>query len=403
MVVPVSRRQPSDGRASRVAVALGALGAVLAAAQLVLIVMSWSHPTIDSWSPRGVALLQTAIGGALAAVGFVIVMKRRANLVGWLLLMGGIAGLGWWLASEYAGWGLVVAPGSLPGAGAAALLSNRLWVLPVGCVTVMLLVFPTGRLLSWAWWPAAVVSVTAMVLVVPSLATVWQLRGLGRVLLGDGSTVKAPAAAEAINLVLAICLGVSLMAAVASVVVRWRRSEGIERLQLKWLVFAAAITLTTGLLDVVSRWARVPMLFALLSVPIAVGVAVLRYRLYDIDRIISRTVSYATLTVLLASVYSAMVTVATMLTPGTRTAPAAVAASTLAAAALFAPARSRIQRAVDRRFDRSRYDAVRVVEDYRTHVRAVVDLDAVSDGLVDAAQRSVHPTTAGVWLRTSRR
>jgi hypothetical protein len=370
---------------------------MIALAQLLLIVASWSNPEVAAWSPRDIALLQTANGVALALVGFVIVTKRRGNVVGWLLLTAGVVVLGWWLASEYAAWGLIVAARDLPGAGAAALLSGRLWVIPFGCVIVMLLVFPTGRLLSRAWWPAVAASVAAMALVVPLIATVWDQRGAGRDLVGDTWATDLPAATEMIDFVVSLCLGLSLLAAVASLVVRWRRSREIERHQLKWLMFAAIVTLAAVALDSAVPSARVLFLLAFVSIPVAVGIAVMRYRLYEIDRIIRRTVTYAVITALAAVVYAVVVVLPSVVLE--IDSDLLVAAATLIAVAAFRPLKERVTKAVDRRFNRSRYDAETTVQAFAARLRFETNIDYLSADILHVVRATLQPSCTGLLLR----
>jgi len=199
-------------------------------------------------------------------------------------------------------------------------------------------------------------------------------------------------------------LGVLVVVAVASLVVRFRRSRGDERLQLKWFTYAAALlplTFLDSLLpDPVSN-----LLFAALVafLPVAAGVAILRYRLYEIDRLINRTLVYGLLSAPLGGVYAGLVLLGGQLSGGLgdRTPGWAVAVATLAVAALFQPARRRIQAAVDRRFNRRRYDAARTIEAFSARLRHHVDLDSLSNELLAAVDQTVQPTRASLWLRPS--
>jgi hypothetical protein len=199
-------------------------------------------------------------------------------------------------------------------------------------------------------------------------------------------------------------LGVLVVVAVASLVVRFRRSRGDERLQLKWFTYGAALlplTFLDSLLpDPVSN-----LLFAALVafLPVAAGVAILRYRLYEIDRLINRTLVYGLLSALLGGVYAGLVLLGGQLSGGLgdRTPSWAVAVATLAVAALFQPARRRIQAAVDRRFNRRRYDAARTIEAFSARLRHHVDLDSLSNELLVAVDQTVQPTRASLWLRPS--
>ena len=198
----------------------------------------------------------------------------------------------------------------------------------------------------------------------------------------------------------------AFLVALASVVVRFRASRGVERQQLKWFLFVAFFTAIAFGVSIVftgpvSDTAWLVGLIALACLPIAIGIAILRYRLYDIDRIISRTISYAIVTGVLAAVYVAgFLGLQALLAPFTSSeGPVAVATSTLAVFALFAPIRRRIQAVVDRRFNRARYDAEREVERFAAHVRDEVEVDRVTDALAATLQRTTQPATAVVWLR----
>ena len=384
--------------AQRLAWCLTALSTVFAVSQLILIVTAWSHADAGSLSPRDVAVMQTVNGITYALVGMVIVTKRRGNLVGWLLLVSGVIGLGWGLAEEYALRGLIVEPGSLRNAGVAALLSERLWVIQAGCVIIALLVFPTGRLLSRAWWTAAIAAAAAMTLVVPSLAALWHLRDSGRSLIGDGRTLGITSTAAFIDLIL-LCLGVSLLGAVVSIVVRWRRSRGVERLQLKWLMFAAAVTLTATILDTIDARARLLFPVAILSIPAAIGIAVLRYHLYEIERIISRTVTYAIVFTLVISVYATIVVLPSVVFDVES--DLFVAAATLVAVGAFGPVRTHLTAALGRRFNRARYDATTTADGFLARLRHQVDIDDLAADMLRVVEVTVQPTQVRLLVRGS--
>ena len=210
-------------------------------------------------------------------------------------------------------------------------------------------------------------------------------------------------ALEAVLLgVLAACMAAS----VVSVVLRFRRSEGVERQQLKWFTSAAALMLVVQLatMTVLPDGVAGDLLFGLsiALVPIAAGVAILRYRLYDIDRLINRTLVYAALTAVLGAVYAGLVLALGLLGGVGGELPSwAVAVATLAVAALFQPARRRVQAAVDRRFNRRRYDAARTVEAFSARLRDQADLDTLAAELLAGVEQTVEPTTVSLWLRPS--
>jgi hypothetical protein len=205
---------------------------------------------------------------------------------------------------------------------------------------------------------------------------------------------------------------VAILAGVGSLVVRFRRARGAERQQLKWLFYWVAVLvvgfpISAAALNRVSSELAADVIFALLIVPIplAVGVAILRHRLYDIDRLINRTLVYGLLTALLGAVYSGVVLVLALLFGwlGAQPPSWAVAAATLAVAALFQPARRRIQQAVDRRFNRRKYDVAKTIERFSGRLRDELDLDTLSGELLVVVDQSMQPTQASLWLRPSPR
>jgi peptidoglycan/LPS O-acetylase OafA/YrhL len=199
-----------------------------------------------------------------------------------------------------------------------------------------------------------------------------------------------------------------MVAAVVSIGLRFRRSQGVERQQLKWFTYAGALLIlwtlvTQFLFPKAASWTGVVFGLLLAFVPVAAGVAILRYRLYDIDRLINRTLVYGLLTGLLGLVYAGVVLVLGQLFGGVggNLPSGAVAGATLSVAALFQPTRRRIQAVVDRRFNRRKYDAAKTVEAFSARLRDEVDLDALSAELLTVADQTMQPTTASIWLRPS--
>jgi hypothetical protein len=293
--------------------------------------------------------------------------------------------------------------GAVPGWLAAALIGAP-FLTSLCVLLLLLLLFPTGRLPDrrWRWLARAAVLVTGVgLLVLPfALNTVESVRPAPW---GVGGR-----AGRVLDVLLQGCITamfVLFVLAAASLLVRFRRGGPVERQQLKWFVLAAVLASATVMADVLGAplsgpvWSAVDALsFCLL--PVAVGIAVLRYRLYEIDRIVSRTVSYGLLSAALIGLYLVVVALLRpLLEPLTGSSSLAVAASTLAVAAAFNPARRRLQAAVDRRFDRARYDAARAVQAFAARLRTQVDLDEVTDGLRDTVSATVAPTRVAVWLR----
>jgi uncharacterized membrane protein YhaH (DUF805 family) len=339
---------------------------------------------------------------AFSTVGALVAAKRPGNPIGWLLL-------GAVLCYAVGGAGVTVAgPAGSPDvliawAGAWA------WGVGVGLAVVTLLVFPDGHLPSRRWRPVLWVAVAGIVAFVLGA-------GFGSRTIGDSDVpnpfvVAGPpgealgALQEAFPLVF-----VAALLAVASVVVRFRRAHGIEREQLKWILYAATVV-GIGLVaqipisiamapDAAANASNAIATSAFACVPVAIGIAVLRYRLYDIDVLIRRTIVYgATTGAIAVAFFGGIVVLQAVLDPLTSGSELAVAASTLLSFALFQPLRRRFQSAVDRRFYRSRYDAVRTLDAFSVRLRDEVDLDAVRGGLLDAVRDTVQPADASVWLR----
>jgi cytochrome bd-type quinol oxidase subunit 2 len=198
-------------------------------------------------------------------------------------------------------------------------------------------------------------------------------------------------------------LGPLVLAAFASLAVRFRRSRDDERQQLKWITFAGALLPPTFLGDLLPDPVSNLLFAAVVALlPAAAGIAILRYRLYEIDRLLNRTLVYGLLTALLAGIYAALVLVGGQLSGhlGARTPSWVVAAATLAVAALFQPTRRRIQQAVDHRFNRRRYDAARTVEGFSVRLRDQIDLDTLAAELLGVVDLTVQPTRASLWLRS---
>jgi hypothetical protein len=352
---------------------------------------------------------EVAVGVLLAVtfplVGALIASRRPGNPLGWIFCVIGLSQGLVTAGFEYATYTLRTRPGSLPGGEVASWFSVWSWAPGLGLLlTYALLLFPDGRPPSPRWRPLAWLSAVPIAIICgPVAVTAWPLRGPA---LLDPATDEAPvvAALVAIGFPLMLLCGA---ACVLALIVRFRRSRGVERQQLKWFVYAAAVTLGGVLVietlpipegSALDDLASVAGLLVVPSVPVAAGVAILRYRLYEIDRIVNRTLVYGALTVLLAGVYAAGALGLPRLL-GLGDSQLLVAAATLAVAALFSPARRRVQSAVDRRFNRSRYDATRTVEAFSTRLRDQVELDTLSADLLAVVDRTVQPASVSLWLR----
>jgi hypothetical protein len=336
-----------------------------------------------------------------ATVGLVVALKRPGNPIGWLFAA---AGLAWSLpipAEPWVSW-LVAEHRPLPlAAQLAAVYGEFNWALAtVLGVTLPALLVPDGRLRSRRWRPVAATAVAAAALgLVGNSLTPVRLEDL-RIANPFGLDGPAGEIAGALAGVGNTAWAVAMVAAVACVVLRFRASRGVERQQLRW-VAAGAAAAVAGLLGGAVTPQGTPVssvLYAMvLCIPIGVAVAVLRYRLWDLDRLVSRTVTYALVTGLLVVPYLLIVPAAGRLARGAG--DLAVAAATLAAAAAFAPLRRRVQDLVDRRFNRRRYDAARTVEAFAVRLREQVDLDALEAELLTVVEQTMQPLGASLWLR----
>jgi hypothetical protein len=353
--------------------------------------------------PLTLAVLAEGAGFAVAfplgyaTVGLVLTLRRPANPIGWLFATSGLI---WSLTIPLGPWldQLVLENRPLPlAAKLAAVIGEYNWAPAVAYgITLPALLVPDGRLRSWRWRPVAVAAAVGPVvgLVGGSLAP-GQFQETVR-------PIPSPFALEGTPAVVASVVGIaglvlwlaSMLAALVSLVLRFRASRGVERQQLRWVV-AGAAGAVAGLLVGIAGAAITYL--AVLCVPVGVAVAVLRYRLWDLDRLISRTVAYALVTALLLIPYLLILPAADRLAGGAGS--LAVAAATLLAAAAFSPLRRRVQALVDRRFNRRRYDAARTVDAFATRLRDQVDLDALHGELLGVVQQSMQPTRASLWLR----
>jgi hypothetical protein len=280
-------------------------------------------------------------------------------------------------------------------------------------MTFALPLFPDGRLPSRRWRPVAWLSAASIAITCgPGAAWSWPQRGLGLLESAQEGLETAPRLVELLALAGLPLMLVCGLASALALLLRFRRSRGVERQQLKWFAFAGAVTIAGLVLLVVPSqygWiGPVHLLVSLpllLSMPVAAGIAILRYRLYDIDRIISRTVVYGLLTVLLGATYAGVVLVLGQLFGGIGGEPPswAVAAATLATAAVVRPARRRIQATVDRYFNRRRYDAAKTIEAFSARLRDEIDLDTLSAELLAVVDQTMQPSRVSLWLRPGTR
>jgi hypothetical protein len=349
-----------------------------------------------------------AVLGIVSAitVGAVLASRRPRHPVGWLLLGLGLSVSASGVADGYAPYGLLVRPGALPAARYVALYGPGLLAISITCIGFVLLLTPTGSLPSprWRWWArvataAPVVVVVAVTLLPQPLGPEYQSVANP---LGLGALEAPLQAATGVALALTV-LGVLVTA--ASLVGRFRHARGTERQQLRWVALAAAVVSLAAALVLAAMVTETPALFGwglglcATILPLAVGAAVLRYRLYDLDRIISRTLTYGLLTVLLGGGYAGIVLGLGQLFG--RESSLVVAGATLAVAVAFQPARRRIQQAVDRRFNRRKYHAAQTIEAYSVRLRDQLDLGTLSAELLAVVDQTMEPTQISLWLRPS--
>jgi hypothetical protein len=408
--------------ATRVAWSSWAVSLLLGLFSVALLVLTRATPIPRGAVPRGVnavwGLLLLAI---LSTMGSLIVARRPANLIGWSFVAAGLGLALQAFATQYAIYALLTDPGALPGAAWLAWISSWLTIPAIfSAFAALLLLFPTGRLLSPRWRPVAWLVVGWIAGVAVGNFTYPPDSYLG---------VEAPvrlneAAGQIMNTIGSLAwllVTLAIPAAAASLVVRFRRSRGQERQQLKWLAYAAAMLgsglLGIGLVDILEQlgWIRAQFtrplrivlggvaILGVTSLPVTAGIAILRYRLYEIDRIINRTLVYGLLTALLAAVYAGLVLALGQLSGGigTELPSWAVAGATLAVAALFQPGRRRIQTVVDRRFNRRRYNTAKTIQAFAARLREQIDLDTLSTELVAVIDQTMEPTRVSLWLQPS--
>jgi hypothetical protein len=340
----------------------------------------------------------------LAPIGALIVVGDRRHLLAWLLIVDGLFLGVFNLAAQYAplALGLTSRRLSLPGGELASWLTS--WTNVPGIVIgviFLVLLFPDGRLPSRRWWPLGLAG--AITLVVPTVVLAvgyWPLRGPALL------TEEGPEPSPLLGAMFWGAFAGSLLLGAVSVValvVRFRRAGPVQRQQIKWFAYGAILSIPLSLFPEAQPWGPYLEFFGTVLLLAGLGIGILRFRLWDIDRLVNRTLVYGSLTALLGAVYAATVLVLGQGFGGLggETPSWAVAGATLAVAALFQPARRRIQAVVDRRFNRRKYDAARTIEAFSARLRDQVDLDTLSGELLAAVDQTMQPRTATLWLRPS--
>jgi hypothetical protein len=379
---------------------------VLWAALVVLTFwFSWDR-SVSGDSPVALATIGYASVGALVAA------RQPTNAIGWLLLAIAVT-----IALQFAGEAYVITE-SRPGYVAVAWVTGSLFNVWLALIVAFLpLVFPNGRLLSPRWrlvlWLDVVALVVGIMVVALTPGNLAVNASIENPLGVDGVAATVVHATERL-ITVPLLLGIVLAA--LSLALRFRRSTGVERQQLKWFAFAALMAIGGFLMAgagavIPAPWGdriggvgwTIFLTSCILGIPIATGIAILRYRLYDIDVVINRTLVYGSLTAALVATYVASILLLRLvLSPLTGQSDLAVAGSTLVVAAVFRPARSWIQKLVDRRFYRRRYDAAHTLEDFSARLRHELDLDAVGTDLCTTADQTLQPAHVSLWLRQPR-
>jgi hypothetical protein len=390
--------------ATRFAWSLCALALVLTVFSVLLLAVNYTHATTHVY---GYWPETTVIPVSFSIIGAIIASRLPANPLGWLFCAAASVSAVAHISGEYAIFALLAQPGTLPAGEAMAWLTSWVWIPFVGCITLSLLLFPDGQLPGSRW--ALLVWLTVLL---TSVGSAWQALSPGAIV--SLGTIRNPLGYEGLpeaNEPVQIIIFALLFVVVASSLsVRMRRARGMERQQIKWPAYTAVMAATGSVLTysiaepMGTPWLEwisfVIVMAALVCFPISVGIAIVRYRLYEIDLIINRTLVYGSLTATLVALYFGAIVVLqgifVALTGQEST--LAVVASTLLIAALFTPLRRRIQGIIDLRFYRSKYDAAKTLEAFSARMRNDTDLDALSDDLVGVVRETMQPTHVSLWL-----
>jgi hypothetical protein len=397
--------------------ALGILWAVLLALTFLFFALDLLHPGVEV---ERIWIQTTVIIVSHPALGLLLVSRHPEHPIGWLFCA---AGLVWGLThicSEYANYALLAQPRSLPGGQAATWVSAWVWV-PFSAICVFLvLLFPDGRLPSRRWLPFAwLVGIATVALT--TVAALWP----GPTCEDCPMSTDNPLGIEGLEGVSALDFAlmetsfyvVLALPAMASLFLRFRRASGVERQQIKWVAYAVSVVVLGAICQsflgnvvhsATGGWLAWWIGQGILTVgyagtAIAMGIAILKYRLYEIDTLINRTLVYGSLTVLLAAVYfggvATVEAIFRVLTGQEQQPQLAIVVSTLVIAALFTPLRRRIQSFIDRSFYRSKYDAAKTLEAFSMKLRDETDLEALSDDLVGVVRETMQPAHVSLWLR----
>jgi len=378
----------------------------LTALSLILLALNLAHPHVHVYF----WVENTLVSVSFSIIGAIIASRLPANPLGWLFCATASIAAAAHLSAEYAIYALLARPGSLPAGEAMAWLASWVWITYIGCIVLSLVLFPNGRLPGrrWGWlvWLTVLVTIAGALWVALSPGAIANLGSIRNPLGIEG----LPRGYKPVQTIMPALL---FVAVVSTLGLRLLRTSGIERQQIKWPAFTAvmatggSVLYGTAISEAIGlnwlEWAAfVVFIAALVGFPISIGIAIVRYRLYEIDTLINRTLVYGSLTVTLVALYFVGIVVLqrmfVLLTGEQST--LAVVASTLLIAALFTPLRRRIQSFIDRRFYRRKYDAAKTLEGFTLKLRDETDLNALSDDLVGVVRETMQPAHVSLWLRS---
>jgi hypothetical protein len=406
------RRSEVGGMSRRTATwlawSLCALSLALTALSLLLLAFNRSDPNTHIYEYWQV---DTLVPVSFSIIGAIVASRLPANPLGWLFCAAACVAAVDHFSAEYALYALLAQPTSLPAGEALAWLASWAWILYCGCIALSLLLFPNGRPPSRRWRWLAYLSVFLTI-----AGAVWVAFSPG--VIGNLGSIRNPLGIEGLpsgfKPVQTIMLALLFVAALSTLVVRLRRARGIERQQIKWPAFTVVVVAGSSFLSDTAiseaiglRWLEwagyVIFIPALIGFPISIGIAIVRYRLYDIDILINRTLVYGALSATLALIYFGGVAttqaIFRALTGQQEQPQLAIVISTLLIAALFNPLRRRIQRFIDIRFYRRKYDARKTIKAFSAKLRDETDLDALSDDLVGVVKETMQPSRISLWQR----
>ncbi len=389
------------------------LGAVLIGAGAVML-LAFAEALPKGFVNAAYVALATVLVVSTTGVGAILTIRLPRHIVGWLLLVGGLSLAVSTVAQAVADYGLNEHPGSVPGAVWFAVLSSATSALFVGFLGGFVpLFFPTGRLPSPRWRVVFLVGLIATTaLVISGLFGPFAVddypAGVSNPLAVGGLGGQFIALLATVGNLFGV---VAFVCVIGSLVVRYRRAQGVERAQLKWFAYVGLVVVPLLMLGIVTGGSPEPLasiseliwvgaIAGLALLPVTIGIAVLRYRLYEIDRLVSRTISWAVVTVILGACFVAIILVSqALLAPVTGSNVLAVAGSTLLVAALFQPIRRSVQQVVDRRFNRARFDADQTIAAFATRLRDQVDLEQLRAEILATVGQTVEPSSVSLWLR----